>query len=45
MSDSVADAWAAAGHITDNQKFEVTFAQSFMEIMDLMVIRVGGVSF
>ena len=42
MSDSVADAWAASGSISDNQKFEVTFADSFLEIMDLMVIRAGG---
>jgi len=42
MSDSIADAWVAAGSISDGQKFEVTFASSFMEIMDLMVVRVGG---
>ncbi len=42
MSDSVADAWEASGSISENQKFEVTFATSFLEIMDLMVVRVGG---
>lgn len=42
MSDSVADSWAASGSISDNQKFEVTFATAFLEIMDLMVIRAGG---
>ncbi len=42
MSDSVADSWAASGSISENQKFEVTFAASFLEIMDLMVIRAGG---
>lgn len=42
MSDSVADAWEAAGSISENQKFEVTFAASYLEIMDLMVIRAGG---
>ncbi len=42
MSDSVADAWEAAGSINENQKFEVTFAASYLEIMDLMVIRAGG---
>ncbi len=42
MSDSVADAWAAAGSISENQKFEVTFATHYLEIMDLLVIRPGG---
>ncbi len=42
MSDSVADAWEAAGSISENQKFEVTFAASYLEIMNLMVIRAGG---
>jgi len=42
MSDSVADAWEAAGSISENQKFEVTFASSYLEIMNLMVIRAGG---
>ena len=42
MSDSVADAWEAAGAISGNQKFEVTFAESFLEIMDLLVIRGAG---
>lgn len=42
MSDSVANEWESAGHISDSQKFEVTFATSFLEIMDLMVVRAGG---
>ncbi len=42
MSDSVADAWEAAGIINENQKFEVTFAASYLEIMNLMVIPAGG---
>lgn len=42
MSDSVANAWEAAGNISDSQRFEVTFATSFLEIMDLMVVRAGG---
>ena len=33
---------AAAGSISENQKFAVTFASSFLEIMDLMVVRMGG---
>ncbi|GMR13242.1 MAG: hypothetical protein BMS9Abin29_1447 [Gemmatimonadota bacterium] len=42
MSDSVADEWEATGSISENQKFEVTFATSFLEIMDLTVIRPGA---
>jgi hypothetical protein len=42
MSDSVADDWVASGAITEDDKILATFAQSYMEIVDIIVMAGGG---
>ncbi len=42
MSDSVADDWVASGAITENDRILATFAQSFLEIVDIIVMEGGG---
>ena len=42
MSDSVADEWVASGAITEDDKILATFAQSFLEIVDIIVMAGGG---
>ena len=42
MSDSVADDWVASGAITENDRILATFAQSFLEAVDIIVMAGGG---
>ena len=42
MSDSVADEWVASGAITEADKILATFAQSFLEIVDIIAMAGGG---
>ena len=42
MSDSVADDWVATGAITEDDKILATFAQSFLEVVDVVVMAGGG---
>ncbi len=42
MSDSVADAWVASGAITENDKILATFASSYLQIEDIIVMAGGG---
>lgn len=41
MSDSVANEWVASGAITEADKILATFAQSFLEIVDIIVMTGG----
>jgi hypothetical protein len=34
MSDSVLDSWVAGGTMTDDQRFEAEFAESFLEVSE-----------
>ena len=42
MSDSVADDWVASGAITENDRILATFAESFLEAVDIIVAGGGG---
>ena len=42
MSDSVADDWVATGAIREDDKILATFAQSFLEVVDIEVMAGGG---
>ncbi len=42
MSDSVADDWVASGAITEEDRILATFATSFIEIVDIIVMAGGG---
>ncbi len=42
MSDSVADAWVAEGALTENDKILATFAESYLEAADLIMLSDGG---
>ena len=42
MNDSVADDWVATGAITQDDRILATFAQSFLEVVDIEVMAGGG---
>ena len=42
MSDSVADDWVATGAIAEGDRILATFAQSFLEAVDIIVTAGGG---
>lgn len=42
MSDSVADDWVASGGITEADRILATFAESFLEVVDILMEGDGG---
>jgi hypothetical protein len=42
MTDSVADDWVAIGAITEDDKILASFAESFLEALDIIVMDDGG---
>ena len=42
MSDSVADAWVAEGALSEGDKILATFAQSYLEAADIILLSEGG---
>ena len=42
MSESVADDWVATGAIAEGDRILATFAQSFLEAVDIIVTAGGG---
>ena len=42
MTDSVADDWVATGAITEADKVLASFAESFLEALDIVVVADGG---
>ena len=42
MTDSIADAWVAVGSLSEGNKIVASFAESFLEALDIIVVADGG---